>query len=83
MRNAMFGYLTSCSLVDRQRQSNLCTDLTRARRDPGVCRPSTHAGGMDSHTHGPPLPLRDIPGTHFSYRLSRLQGAVRLETISQ
>jgi hypothetical protein len=27
-----------------------------------------------SPTHWPPLPPRNIPGTHFCYRLSRLQG---------
>jgi hypothetical protein len=42
----------------------------RGLRFPGarcsqISRQSAHEGGKVSHTHGPPLPPRNIPGTHF------------------
>ena len=40
-----------------------------------ISRQSAHEGGkVVSPTHRPPLPTGSIPGTHFSYRLSRPQG---------
>jgi hypothetical protein len=40
-----------------------------------ISRQSTHEGGkVVSPTHRPSLPPGKIPGTHFYYRLSRLQG---------
>jgi hypothetical protein len=39
-----------------------------------ILRQSTHKGGkFVSPTHRPPLPPGNISGTHFCYRLSRLQ----------
>ena len=36
---------------------------------------TAHEGGkVVSLTHRPPLPPVNIPGTHFCYRLSQLQG---------
>ena len=43
-------------------------------RLPEFSRQSAHEGGkVVSPTHPPPLPSRNIPCTHFSQRLSRLQ----------
>jgi hypothetical protein len=40
-----------------------------------ISRQSAHEGGkVVSPTHRPPLPLENIPGTHFCYRLSQPQG---------
>jgi hypothetical protein len=40
-----------------------------------ILRQSAHEGGkIVSPTHRPPLTPGNIPGTHFSYRLSRTQG---------
>ena len=40
-----------------------------------ISRQSPHEGGkVVSHTHRPPLPQTNIPGTHFCYRLSQTQG---------
>jgi hypothetical protein len=42
---------------------------------PKISRQSAHERGkVVSPTHRPPLTPRNIPGTHFCYRLSRLQG---------
>jgi len=40
-----------------------------------ISRQSAHEGGkVVSHTHRPPLPPGNIPGTHFCWRLSRPHG---------
>jgi len=40
-----------------------------------ISRQSAHEGGkVVTPTHRPPLPPGNIPGTHFCYRLSQLQG---------
>jgi len=40
-----------------------------------ISRQSAHEGGkVVSGTYRPPLPPRNIPGTHFCQRLSQLQG---------
>ena len=40
----------------------------------GICRCMPIRVAVVSPTHRPPLPPRDIPGTHFCQRLSRPQG---------
>jgi len=40
-----------------------------------ISRQSTNESGkFISHTHRPPLPPENIPGTHFCWRLSQPQG---------
>ena len=47
---------------------------SRKLRFPDFMTTAHDGGKVDSLTHRPPLPLENVPGTHFCYRLSRPQG---------
>jgi len=47
---------------------------SRKLRFPDFMTAPQDGGKVVSLTHRPPLPPRNVPGTHLCYRLSRLQG---------
>jgi hypothetical protein len=60
-------YIKSYPIIDLDRPLGLQEVET-----PRISRQSVHEGGkVVSRTHWVPLPPGDIPGTHFSQRLSR------------